>query len=55
MDSLGIEVGYLLDERQAISDLVTLFDLRAVHQEAAGSLDTWPASAQLCRQLFVQS
>eukprot|EP00913_Durusdinium_trenchii_P001542 g1427.t1 len=45
---IGREVAHLLQERKAIGDLVTLFDLR-------GALDTWPASAQLCHQLFVQS
>eukprot|EP00434_Breviolum_minutum_P019948 symbB.v1.2.017599.t1/scaffold1362.1/size123397/6 len=55
-NTLGMEVGHLLDERQAVGDLVTLFDLHAQEGDPGrGSLDTWPASAQLCRQLFVQS
>ncbi|CAK9105915.1 unnamed protein product [Durusdinium trenchii] len=55
---IGREVAHLLQERKAIGDLVTLFDLRAQQDDlgrAGGALDTWPASAQLCHQLFVQS
>ncbi|CAJ1428065.1 unnamed protein product [Effrenium voratum] len=54
---LGAEVAELLQERKAVGELVALFDDSAAADPEGGceALDTWPASTQLCRQLFLQS